>query len=66
MRAKLIKQMKEYFFKLTKKNLPIFGVPDGLKKYVYSKKDIKNLKVKQIPPQKFRLFEEDIYTESER
>ena len=41
-------------------NLPIYGVPDKLKEYSTSKKDIKKGNVR-MPPDSFRLKNEDTY-----
>jgi hypothetical protein len=64
MRGELFKVIKEQYFAIMKKNLPIFGVPEGLKNFVYSKKDIKNGKQKVLPDEKYRLHDEDIYDET--
>ena len=41
-------------------NLPIFDVPENLKNYATSKKDVKNL-TEKMPPDSYRKYDEDIY-----
>jgi hypothetical protein len=54
--------MKWVYFNENKANLPVYGVPDNLKDYHTSKKDISNgLEVN--PQEQFRLKKEDDYNE---
>lgn len=41
-------------------NLPIYDVPENLKNYATSKKDIKDA-VEKMPPESYRNLSEDIY-----
>ena len=41
-------------------NLPIFDVPENLKQYATSKKEIKEA-IEKMPPEKYRNKTEDIY-----
>lgn len=59
-RNELITSIKAVFFLKLNKNLPIYEYPDALKKIATSKKDASAGQDK-IPPEEFRLHEEDIY-----
>ena len=53
----------KYVFHMThKRNLPVYGVPDKLKDYATSKKDISN-GVEVNPKEDYRLKKEDRYEE---
>ena len=41
-------------------NLPIYGVPQKLKEYATSKKDVRQ-HIERLPPTNLRLYNEDIY-----
>lgn len=43
--------------------MPVYGVPDGLKDYHTSKKDISN-GMEVNPQEKFRIYAEDKYTDN--
>lgn len=61
-RKEIFDAMKWVFFTENKSNLPVYGVPDHLKDYHTSKKDISNgLEVN--PQEQFRIKTEDIYSE---
>ena len=59
-RDKLFLQIKAVFFNKMNQNLPIFDVPENLKNYATSKKDIKET-VEKMPPDQYRNKSEDIY-----
>ena len=59
-REELFASLKECYFRVMNDNLPIYGVPDKLKEYSTSKKDIKKGNVRK-PPDSFRLKNEDSY-----
>lgn len=62
-RKEIFNAMKWVYFCENKTNLPVYGVPDNLKDYHTSKKDISNgLEVN--PQEQFRLKNEDLYSES--
>jgi len=62
-RKEIFDAMKWVFFNENKTNLPVYGVPDHLKDYHTSKKDISNgLEVN--PQEQFRIKTEDIYSEA--
>lgn len=62
-RKEIFDAMKWVYFNENKTNLPVYGVPDGLKDYHTSKKDISNgLEVN--PQEQFRIKTEDIYNET--
>ena len=60
MREELFEQLKACFFNLMNLNLPIYGVPQKLKEYATSKKDIKSGQEK-LPPDSYLLRNEDVY-----
>ena len=61
-RKEIFDAMKWVFFNENKANLPVYGVPDNLKDYHTSKKDISNgLEVN--PQEQFRIKGEDVYSE---
>ena len=55
--------MKFVYWKTNGTNIPVYGVPDKLKEYHTSKKDI-NGGHEVNPDEKFRLATEDIYQET--
>lgn len=59
-RDKLFLQIKAVFFNKMNQNLPIFDVPENLKNYATSKKDIKG-STERMPPDNYRNKDEDIY-----
>ena len=59
-RDKLFLQIKAVFFNKMNQNLPIFDVPENLKNYATSKKEIKEA-VEKMPPDQYRNKSEDIY-----
>ena len=59
-RPEIFDAIKYAFFAEHNRNLPVYGVPDQLKAYHTSKKDIMN-GVEVNPPEKFRLLAEDVY-----
>lgn len=59
-REDLFTSLKAVYFLQTNNNLPIFAVPDSLKKWTTSKKDAKEGRA-IIPPKEYRLLEEDVY-----
>jgi hypothetical protein len=62
-RREIFDAMKWVYFNENKSNLPVYGVPENLKEYHTSKKDISNgLEVN--PQETFRLKNEDIYSET--
>ena len=59
-RPEIFEAIKYVYYTEHNQNLPLYGVPDQLKEYHTSKKDIMNgLEVN--PQEKYRLKEEDIY-----
>lgn len=63
-RDEIFKALKYTFHQTKGINLPVFGVADKLKDYATSKKDITN-GIDVIPKEKYRIHNEDIYTENE-
>ena len=64
-RKEIFNAIKYCFFQEVGMNIPIFGVPDNLKDYHTSKKDI--IAGSQILPEShFRLKQEDIYKSDHR
>mmetsp|Transcript_41842 Transcript_41842/g.64005 ORF Transcript_41842/g.64005 Transcript_41842/m.64005 type:complete len:457 (-) Transcript_41842:45-1415(-) len=61
-RQEIFDAMKWAFWKSNRVNLPVYGVPDKLKDYHTSKKDISN-GIEVNPQENFRLHGEDIYEE---
>jgi len=63
-RPEIFDAIKHVYYQEHNQNLPLYGVPDQLKEYHTSKKDIMNgLEVN--PQEKYRLKEEDIYQVSD-
>jgi len=62
-RKEIFDAMKYTFWKANKINLPVYGVPDKLKDYHTSKKDISN-GIEVNPQENFRIHSEDIYDEA--
>ena len=63
-RREIFDAMKWVYFNENKANLPVYGVPDNLKDYHTSKKDISNgLEVN--PQEQFRIKSEDLYNEQQ-
>lgn len=63
-RKEIFDAMKYAFWKANGVNLPVYGVPDKLKEYHTSKKDISN-GIEVNPQETFRLHNEDIYEENQ-
>lgn len=61
-RKEIFEAFKFVFYNEHKTNLPVYGVPDKLKDYATSKKDISN-GVEVNPKEQYRLRKEDIYDE---
>jgi len=61
-RKEIFEAFKYVFYNEHKTNLPVYGVPDKLKDYATSKKDISN-GVEVNPKEQYRLRKEDIYEE---
>lgn len=59
-RKEIFDAFKYVYYKENKINLSVYGVPDRLKDYATSKKDISN-GVEVNPREEFRLHKEDIY-----
>lgn len=59
-RDKLFLQIKAVFFNKMNQNLPIYDVPENLKNYATSKKEIKD-SIEKMPPDSYRNKAEDIY-----
>lgn len=59
-RDELFEQLKACYFHLMNANLPIYGVPSKLKDIATSKKDIKS-GTERMPPEQYRLRDEDLY-----
>ena len=62
-REELFQSLKACFFMVANDNLPIFALDEPLKKWETSKKEAKTGSFK-IPPNNFRLWEEDVYEAS--
>jgi hypothetical protein len=62
-RKEIFEAIKYTFWKANGVNLPIYGVPDRLKEYHTSKKDITN-GIEVNPQENFRLHKEDTYQEN--
>ena len=59
-REEIFEALKYVFWRHNNSTVPVYGVPDNLKEYHTSKKDISN--GSEInPDEKFRLKKEDIY-----
>ena len=56
----IIETIKARYYEKTVKNLPIFGVPDKVKKYVQTESEAKKGKSKKVPTADYRLWKEDI------
>lgn len=61
-RNDIFDSIKYIWWKANKINIPVYGVPDSLKKYHTSKRDISQGQ-EVDPDEKFRLKDEDIYPE---
>lgn len=61
-RKEIFDAIKYVFWKSNGTNLPVYGVPDKLKEYHTSKKDIQN-GIEVNPQENFRLTQEDVYKE---
>ena len=61
-RKEIFEAFKYVFYNDHKTNLPVYGVPDKLKDYATSKKDISN-GVEVNPKEQYRLKKEDLYEE---
>ena len=59
-RDKLFLQIKAVYFNKMNQNLPIYDVPENLKNYATSKKEIKDA-IEKMPPESYRNKAEDIY-----
>jgi hypothetical protein len=55
--------IKYVYFQANRTNLPVYGVPDKLKDYATSKRDINN-GVEVNPKDEYRLRKEDKYEEA--
>jgi len=64
-RKEIFDAFKWVYFIKNQQNLPVYGVPDKLKDYATSKKDISN-GMEVNPKEEFRLHKEDIYTEPKK
>jgi hypothetical protein len=62
-RKEIFDALKYVYFVENKSNLPVYGVPDRLKDYATSKKDISN-GVEVNPKEEYRLRKEDQYEET--
>jgi len=62
-RTDIFNAVKFVYYDLNKSNLPVYGVPDKLKHYATSKKDIQN-GYEVDPKEQFRLKDEDNYENS--
>lgn len=62
-RSDIFEAIKYVFWKSNGVNLPVYGVPDKLKEYHTSKKDIAN-GIEVNPQENFRLTGEDTYQEN--
>jgi hypothetical protein len=58
----IFEAIKHVYWQSNKFNLPVYGVPDKLKDYSTSKKDINN-GVEVMPKDEYRLNKEDRYEE---
>ena len=61
-RKEIFDAIKYAYWKSNKANLPVYGVPDKLKEYHTSKKDI-SIGIEVNPQENFRIHGEDIYEE---
>jgi hypothetical protein len=64
-RKEIFDAFKWVYFMKNHQNLPVYGVPDKLKDYATSKKDITN-GMEVNPKEEYRLHKEDIYKASEK
>jgi hypothetical protein len=62
-RNEIFDAVKYSFWKSSGMNLPVYGVPDKVKEYHTSKKDISN-GIEINPNENYRLLDEDIYEEN--
>lgn len=62
-RDEIFEAIKHTCWSKNGKNLPVYGVPDHLKEYHTSKKDVQESR-EVIPDVKYRMKEEDIYPEN--
>lgn len=56
----IVEAIKKCYYAKTVQNLPIYGVPSKVKKFVQSESEAKKGKSKNIPTNQYRLYEEDI------
>lgn len=64
-RKEIFDAIKYVWWRDNKKNLPVYGVPQKLKEFHTSKKDIaKNCEIR--PPDSYRLADEDIFPEGDQ
>ena len=63
-RLEIFDAIKHTCWKTNGKNLPVYGVPDSLKDYHTSKRDVTE-GIVVIPKNEFRLKDEDIYPEGQ-
>jgi len=61
-RKEIFDAFKYVYYNLNHTNLPVYGVPDKLKDYATSKKDISN-GVEVNPREEYRMLKEDLYEE---
>ena len=61
-RKEIFEALKYVYWLENRSNLPVYGVPDKLKDYSTSKKDIAN-GVEVNPKEEYRLAKEDTYEE---
>lgn len=59
-RMKLFKAIKECYFALMNKNLPVYGVPGQLDEYLTTKSDLKKGE-QRLPPQKYLCIDEEAF-----
>ena len=57
-REELMNKIKECYFKIKNKNLPIYGINGSISKYLTTKIDLQN-GMERLPKTEFRLNEED-------
>ena len=62
LRKELFQCLKQIYFLITKKNLPVYEVVGTLKDYANSQKDVQK-GITRIPPSVYRLIDEDDYEE---
>ena len=59
-RGEIFKAAKFIYHQINGKNVPVYGIPENLKPYHTSKKDIQQ-GLEVVPQEIFRLTKEDIY-----